>query len=146
MEPRAYAVDPEFAADIRETVRRVLGEFQNAQPQQRGPRFQGSNVQLVRVTGASTTLNGIRYWPGRVQTWDVSAGAWSDLTTSDVVKLFQYGDFDLTEDGTTAYESRLVATGSFSGTTYPVFMTYWRAGLVTDASCVDGAIEQTKTK
>jgi hypothetical protein len=123
-EPRGYALSPEVADDLEDVIEIVKGDYRNPAPQTpKRARRAVRNCQIIRVTGAATTVNGIKYYPGRTQTWDYAGGEFDDLLASDDVKIFQIDNVDLETDGTGIYDSIQLDYQSFSGTSYPVFCT-----------------------
>jgi hypothetical protein len=87
----------------------------------------GTNVQFVRVTGASTTVDGTAFYPGRLRTFVTGGGGgWTDLTVTDDVKVSQVVGAGLQTNGTGVYLAKLVGTITVSGTEYPHFATAGR--------------------
>lgn len=80
----------------------------------------GSNVQLLRVTGAKTTAHGIDYYPAKLQALDQATGVWADLPAG--VWLVDRVNRSLTTDGSGYYSGRQIGDAPDPPGVRPVFV------------------------
>jgi hypothetical protein len=98
-EPRGYALSPEFAADVRETVDIVKSDYRNsAPPGPKRPNASPQNIQRCKISSSTPTVVSAdeddpdaattSYFAARVRTFNSTTCVWSDLTDYDAVQVF----------------------------------------------------------
>lgn len=88
-----------------------------------------ADVQQIRTTGAATTIDGFKFYPGYTQELDpdgTSSGVMGFLDVT-AVALMQYSNYDLTVTGSggcyTARRHTRIESVTLGGNPYPVYVT-----------------------